>query len=253
MKSFINSLTGLVIGLLLTGSLAAQEVKLSRDYWNPNRSKRAVFVQFSDSVDAKTALAKLEELNLHPADINDLMAQLVSTYSAPSAKIVALGSRWDGVTGYDYIPFSDVKERKYVSLRYHEYLWDTSYLFMAFRQFDDPLSFLTLEYNFKWKVKMDDEDVSENLFVNNEHRVMLLQEYHAPIVESAETYMGETVLWHATVRGQIIDIPRILSYQCILNPKEINGNIVFKAVDRGGKNGFYIVVPVSGDVYYVNK
>jgi len=166
---------------------------------------------------------------------------------------VALGSRWEGLTGYDYIPFSDKKENQFVSLRYHDFLWDTSYLFMAFREINDTLSFSTLEHEFKYTAEMKDEADSDDLFVNDDCRVVLRQEYNTPVDVSEKTYMNECVLWHITVRGQIINIPRILSYQCILSPKQIGDNIVFKAVDRGCEKGFYTVVPLSGDVYYVKK
>jgi hypothetical protein len=244
--------------IFLTGSLMAQNATLSRDYWHPNKSQRAVFVKFSDSLNANSALAELKRLQLEPANLDDLMAYHVSTYvAAPANKIVALGSKWDGLTGYDYIPYSDADEKQFIRLKYDEFMWDTSFVFMAFREKDDKFSFGTLEHYFKYTVPISDDDTASNeLFVNKKCNVMMFQKYHASLDVSSQTWMNAFVLWHITYKGQIIRIPNTLSYQSILSPKVIMDNLVFKAVDRGGEHGFYTVVPLRegkymGDAYHV--
>ncbi len=237
--------------IFLTGSLMAQNATISRDYWHPNKSQRAVFVKFSDSLNADSALAELKRLQLQPANLDDLMAYHLSTYvSVPATKIVALGSKWDGLTGYDYIPYSDADEKKFVCFRYDEFMWDTNFVFMAFRDKDENLTFETLEHYFRYtKYISDDDTLSRDLFINEEYGVMMFQKYHEPIDVSKNTGMAEFVLWHITYKGQIIRIPNTLSYQSILDPKVIMNNLVFKSVDRGGVEGFYTVIPLRGGKY----
>jgi len=244
--------------IFLTGALMAQNATVSRDYWHPNKSQLAVFVKFSDSLNADSALAELKRLQLQPANLDDLMAYHVSTYvAAPANKIVALGSKYDGLTGYNYIPYSDADEKQFVCLRHNEFMWDTSFVFMAFRD-KSQFSFPYLDCLYEASPELKNDTASDNkkdferLFINDQYKVVMWSTYHPSVNASHQTWMNEFVVWNITYRGQIIEISNELSYQSIENPKIIGDNLVFKAIDRSCKHGFYTVVPLgSGAAYNV--
>lgn len=253
------AVTLLFVLIFLGGALMAQ-VTISRDYWYPG-DQRVCLVKFTDSIGADSAIQHLRQLKLKPVTLDELMTFNISTYGTstydgiPSRKIVALGSRWGGMTGLDYIPYSS---ENVIHTHCAEcLLWDSSFVFLAFRNPKDKMSFETLEHYFKYMSEIPDENEDPDLFVSDEYNVVMYQKYHHSVEVSDYTGMNEFVTWKITYKGQTIRIADVLSYQSILNPKVINDNLVFKAVDRGGEHGFYTVIPLQegmykGDAYVVS-
>lgn len=247
----------IVFALILLGGVAlAQTTTLSKEYWHPN-GENMVMLSFSDSVSSSHVMTEMNRLGLRPANVDELIQHSLFSYDSHlfEYSIAALGTHWSSVVARNYFPYNSKDGDSPLSFHHDEMFWGKDFIFMAFSD-KSQFSFPYLDYLYEASPELKNDTTLNNnkgfdrLFINDQYRVVMWSTYHPSVDVSRQTWMNEFVVWNITYRGQIIKIANELSYQSIENPKIIRDNLVFKAIDRSCKHGFYTVVPLRGGKSY---